>query len=63
VEAEHENILTVLVEHKRAIREREIEKRERSGWVIGGSVQDLTAVILVIETSSSLASTSNQTLG
>jgi hypothetical protein len=29
VEAEHENMLTVLVEHKRAIREREIEKGER----------------------------------
>jgi hypothetical protein len=31
VEAEHENMLTVLVEHERAIREHEIEKRERSG--------------------------------
>jgi hypothetical protein len=29
VEAEHENMLTILVEHERAIREREIEKRER----------------------------------
>jgi hypothetical protein len=29
VEVEHENVLTLLVEHKRAIREREIEKRER----------------------------------
>jgi hypothetical protein len=28
VEAEHENILTVLVEHERAIRGRAIEKRE-----------------------------------
>jgi hypothetical protein len=63
VSAEHENILTVLVEHERAIREREIEKRERSGWVIGGSVQDLAAAILVIRTGSSLASTSNQTPG
>jgi hypothetical protein len=57
----HENELTVLVEHERAIREQEIEKkgRERSGWVIGGSVQDLAAVILVMGTGSSLASTSN----
>jgi hypothetical protein len=29
VEAEHENMLIVLVEHERAIREHEIEKRER----------------------------------
>jgi hypothetical protein len=29
VKTEHENMLTVLVEHERAIREREIEKRER----------------------------------
>jgi hypothetical protein len=29
VEDERENVLTVLVEHERAIREREIEKRER----------------------------------
>jgi hypothetical protein len=58
-------MLTVLAEHERAIREREIEKRKRgrSGWVIGGSVQDLAAAILVIGTGSSLASTSNQTLG
>jgi hypothetical protein len=28
VRAEHENELTMLVEHERAIREREIEKRE-----------------------------------
>jgi hypothetical protein len=65
VEAEHENVLTVLVEHERAIQEREIEKRERerSSWVISRSVQDLAAAILVIGTSSSLASTSNRTLG
>jgi hypothetical protein len=57
----HENELTVLVEHEQAIREREIEKkeRERSGWVIDGSVQELAAAILVIGTGSSLASTSN----
>jgi hypothetical protein len=59
VETEHENMLTVLVEHERAIRESEIEKRERSGWVIGGSVQDFVAAILVIGTGSSLVSTSN----
>jgi hypothetical protein len=29
VEAEHENMLTVLDEHERAIRQSEIEKRER----------------------------------
>jgi hypothetical protein len=29
VEAEHENMLTVLVEHEWAIREHEIEKREK----------------------------------
>jgi hypothetical protein len=29
VEAEHENMLTVLVEHEQAIREWDIEKRER----------------------------------
>jgi hypothetical protein len=28
VEAEHENMLTVLVEHERAIRECEVEERE-----------------------------------
>jgi hypothetical protein len=28
VEAEHESVLIVLVEHERAIREQEIEKRE-----------------------------------
>jgi outer membrane lipoprotein SlyB len=65
VEAKHENMLTVQVEHKRAIRECEIEKgeRERSGWIIGGCVQDLAAAILGIKTGSSLASMSNQTPG
>jgi hypothetical protein len=29
VEAEHENMLTILIEHERAIQECEIEKRER----------------------------------
>jgi hypothetical protein len=56
-------VLIVLVEHERAIQEREIEKRERPGWVISGSVHDIAAVILVIGTGSSLASTSNQTPG
>jgi hypothetical protein len=52
VRAEHENELTVLVKHERAIQEHEIEKRERSGWVIGGSAQNLAATILVIGTGS-----------
>jgi hypothetical protein len=59
----HENELTVLVEHERAIQENEIEKRESLGRVIGGSVQDLAAAILVIGTGSLLASMSNQTTG
>jgi hypothetical protein len=39
------------------------KRRERSGRVVGRSVQDLAAAILVIGTGSSLASTSNRTPG
>jgi hypothetical protein len=35
VRAEHKNGLKELVEHERAIRECEIEKREKSGRVVG----------------------------